>query len=76
MVECHQPASVLRTRFVWEGIDEPEQVVEPQISCQIDYHDWRVKQQQEHENALDEVLEIDRYRDFTMSETPFQFHKL
>ncbi len=62
--------SVLRTRFVWEGVDEPEQVVEPQVSCQINYHDWSVKQQQEREKALDEMLEIDRYGDFTMSEAP------
>jgi len=62
--------SVLRTRFSWEGVDEPEQVVEPQVSCQIDFHDWCDKQQQAREIALDEMLDIDRHRDFTMSEAP------
>ena len=62
--------SVLRSRFVWAGVDEPEQIVEPQVPCQIDYHDWRARQPREREKALDEMLDADRYRDFTMSEAP------
>ncbi len=62
--------SVLRTRFAWEGIDEPEQVVEQHVSCQINYHDLSAKRQQERETALEVMLDSDRHRDFTMSEAP------
>ena len=62
--------AVLRTRFAWEGADQPVQFVEQQASCRIKYHDWRGRSLPERETALQELLDNDRHIDFTMSEAP------
>ena len=62
--------SVLRTRFAWEGVAEPIQVVEPKVSCPFVYHDWREKTSFERDDSLGEILEADRHRDFVMTEAP------
>ena len=38
VVERH---AVLRTAFVWEGVEKPLQVVRRQTSLPIERHDWR-----------------------------------
>ena len=34
---------VLRTRFQWQDVGEPIQVVEPSVGLPLHYYDWRLK---------------------------------
>jgi amino acid adenylation domain-containing protein/non-ribosomal peptide synthase protein (TIGR01720 family) len=52
--------AVLRTAFVWEGLEQPVQIVtrRVEIACQI--LDWRAFSRTEHEGRLDSFLRSDR----------------
>ena len=62
--------AVLRTRFSWEGLNEPIQVVEPNVTLPLDYFDWRHLTPVEWDKRTEEILLQDRLRGFDMSEAP------
>ncbi len=67
MVERHP---ILRTAFVWEGLDEPLQIVRQKAGLPYEEHDWRTIPASEHAARFDALREADRQRGFAFSEAP------
>lgn len=67
VIERH---AVLRTGFVWEGVDEPLQLVYKRVTLPFVRHDWRTVPAAEQQQRLDLWLEEDRLRPFDLSEAP------
>lgn len=61
---------VLRTAIVWEGLDEPVQVVFRRIRLPLEEHDWRDVPSAEHAARLDELAQAERDRGFDPVEAP------
>jgi len=60
--------AVLRTAFLWEGLDKPLQVVRQKVALPWQAHDWRgVTNQQE---KLQTFLKEDRQRGFELAKAP------
>ena len=57
VVERH---AVLRTAFVWEGVEKPLQVVRRQTSLPIERHDWRGVPEEEQRLRFGTLLDCDR----------------
>jgi len=57
VVERHP---ILRTAFIWEGVDKPVQVVRRQATLSIERHDWRTMPAEEHRRTLQTLLDQDR----------------
>jgi amino acid adenylation domain-containing protein len=57
VVERH---AVLRTAFVWEGVEKPLQVVRRQTSLPIERHDWRGVPEEEQRLRFAALLDGDR----------------
>ncbi|MER5704375.1 amino acid adenylation domain-containing protein [Micromonospora sp. NPDC002296] len=53
---------VLRTSFVWQGVDEPVQVVHREPQVEFEYVDWRGLAPSEQDAALERHLAADRVR--------------
>lgn len=51
---------ILRTGFIWEGVDKPVQVVRRQATLSIARHDWRTMPVEEHGRTLRTLLDQDR----------------
>jgi amino acid adenylation domain-containing protein len=61
---------VLRTRFRWEGLDEPLQDVHHRINLSLEQHDWRDFSDREQASQLEAYLQFDRQRAFRLTEAP------
>ncbi|HET8846577.1 MAG TPA: condensation domain-containing protein, partial [Ktedonobacteraceae bacterium] len=61
---------VLRTGFVWEGLDKPLQVVHQRIEVPWEQHDWRSLPAHEQDIRWEQFLEADRARAFPLDEAP------
>jgi len=62
--------AVLRTSFVWQGVDEPLQRVERAPPFQVDYSDWRTPGADGQNQRLADFLEQDRRRGFDLGAAP------
>jgi len=62
--------AVLRTAFVWEGLDEPIQVVRRRAKLTVTNHDWRSLTSDEQSNALAELFAAERALGFDLSKAP------
>jgi amino acid adenylation domain-containing protein len=62
--------AILRTAFVWKGLDKPLQVVRQQVGLPLEVSDWRALGEREREERLEAFLEADRARGFELSEAP------
>src|SRR5215212_605831 len=61
---------VLRTSFIWEGADEPLQVVWRTVHCPVTQFDWRGLAESEQEQRLKELLRRDCETGFELSHAP------
>src|SRR5207302_9349177 len=53
---------VLRSRVVWQGVDEPVQVVHRHVEVPVAHHDWRGLSDVDRAAELDRLLAVDRAR--------------
>ncbi len=68
MVVDHHP--ILRTAFVWEGFDEPLQIVRQHITLAWDVRDWRHLSPTEQDKQLAELMQEDRTKGFELAKAP------
>ena len=61
--------AILRTSFIWEQVDEPLQVVHPNVTLPIAEYDWR-EFAAEQERLLDKFLSEDRALAFELNRAP------
>jgi amino acid adenylation domain-containing protein/non-ribosomal peptide synthase protein (TIGR01720 family) len=62
--------AMLRTAFLWEGLEAPLQVVMRDVQLPIHSEDWREVPPSEHEARLATWLEVDRRRGFELERAP------
>ena len=62
--------TILRTSFIWEGVEEPLQLVHQEVVLPFDQHDWRGLSLSEQERQLKLFLEADRRRGFQLTAAP------
>ncbi len=67
VVERH---AVLRTAFVWEGIDEPLQIVRQHVEVPWEEQDWQGWPASEQAEHLQAFLQADRARGFELAQAP------
>jgi len=65
-----QRHAVLRTAFLWEGLDEPLQVVRKQVSLPWQELDWRGLSAAEREHRFEELRHGDRQAPLPLNQTP------
>ncbi|HKH48056.1 MAG TPA: amino acid adenylation domain-containing protein, partial [Thermoanaerobaculia bacterium] len=61
---------ILRTTFVWQGVQEPVQVVQAEIPVPLERHDWRDVPADERERRLAALAAAERSRGFDLSAGP------
>ncbi|MEM8805163.1 MAG: amino acid adenylation domain-containing protein [Cyanobacteria bacterium P01_G01_bin.38] len=61
---------VLRTAILWEGLDEPLQVVREKVKLPWQQLDWRELGTTEQTNQLDHFLQRDRNQSFDLAQAP------
>jgi amino acid adenylation domain-containing protein len=62
--------SILRSSFVWEELDNPQQVVHRQVQIPFVTHDWTNLNEADQEQQLATHLKEDRARDFDLGSAP------
>ncbi|HEY7509061.1 MAG TPA: amino acid adenylation domain-containing protein, partial [Vicinamibacteria bacterium] len=61
---------VLRTRFLWEGLDRPLQVVRRGVEIGWEVHDWSARPEAEQDRCFAELAAADRARGFALDRAP------
>nr|QEO74373.1 condensation domain-containing protein [uncultured bacterium] len=61
---------VLRSAFIWEGVDEPLQVVRKEVEVPWEIQDWRGSSSVEQESKIERFLAADLARNFVLSQAP------
>ena len=61
---------VLRSAFIWEGVDEPLQVVRKQVEVPWELQDWRGLSSIEQQQQIKRFLAADLTRNFELSQAP------
>jgi len=65
--------TILRTSFVWEGLDMPLQIVHRKVTVPVERADWRALSELEQKAKVNEYLEQDAKRGLDLQRAP-QFH--
>ncbi|MEN3304155.1 MAG: hypothetical protein V7603_357, partial [Micromonosporaceae bacterium] len=60
----------LRSRVVWQGVEEPLQVVQHRATVPVAYHDWRESSEDDRAAELDRLLATDRAEDLDLGTAP------
>jgi amino acid adenylation domain-containing protein/non-ribosomal peptide synthase protein (TIGR01720 family) len=63
---------ILRTAFVWEGLELPLQIVRPRATLPWTEHDWRALPPEAQQEQLSSLLAEDRARGFDIAQAPLQ----
>ncbi|KPN13027.1 non-ribosomal peptide synthetase [Bacillus australimaris] len=66
LVERH---SILRTRFAWEGLKEPVQLIQSEGSIHLTQHDVRHLSETDQKETIQHYLQSDRLTDFNLEDT-------
>ena len=61
---------ILRTAFVWKGVEEPVQVVRRQVPSPLEVEDWRHLEPGERDAALERLVRRERQRGFQLTAAP------
>ncbi|HZR42433.1 MAG TPA: amino acid adenylation domain-containing protein, partial [Ktedonobacteraceae bacterium] len=64
----HHP--ILRTAFLWEGLDQPLQIVRRTVELAFVFYDWRAYSSQEQRARITDYWQTDRTQGFVLSEQP------
>ncbi|HWS55030.1 MAG TPA: condensation domain-containing protein, partial [Pyrinomonadaceae bacterium] len=67
---------ILRTAFLWEGLDEPLQVVRQEVELAEDYQDWRALSPAGQQERLKGFLEEEREQGFELARAPLTRYTL
>ncbi len=62
--------SIFRTAFVWEGVEEPLQVVYRKLELPVQVEDWRGLGLEEQERQVSDFLDAARHRGFDLGKAP------
>ncbi|WP_270171318.1 non-ribosomal peptide synthase/polyketide synthase [Paenibacillus sp. SYP-B4298] len=62
--------AILRTAFIWRGVDHPHQVVYRKAELPFHYEDWRELPSAEQEQRLRQYVEQDKRRGFELEQAP------
>ena len=71
-----QMFDVLRTVFLWDGLDEPLQVVRQQVEQKWSGLDWTGYTSEQHQEELSSLLANDRRTGFDLAKAPVGRHIL
>ncbi|MBD2345774.1 type I polyketide synthase [Anabaena subtropica] len=67
---------ILRTRFYWEELDNPLQIVYNQVEVPLNYYDWSNVNSVEQKSQLDSYIVSDRQKSFDFSQPCLMRHTL
>ena len=62
--------SIFRTAFVWEGVEEPLQVVYRKLGLPVQVEDWRSLGPEEQERRVADFLDAERHSGFDLGKAP------
>ena len=66
----------LRTVFLWEGLDEPLQIVRRQVKINWETEDWRGQTLTQQQSQLEAFLQRDRLQGFNLAQAPISRFRL
>ncbi|MCK5522104.1 MAG: amino acid adenylation domain-containing protein [Thiomargarita sp.] len=67
VIERH---SILRTRFQWEGLEQPQQMVHKQVECPLKIQDLCDLSSKTQKKQIADYIQQDRKQDFSLTEAP------
>ncbi len=62
--------SMLRTAFVWHGLDDPLQIVSRTVKLPLEVLDWQALSATQQQTELEALLRADRERGFDFAQAP------
>src|ERR1043166_5695062 len=71
-IEVSARHAVLRSSFVWAGLERPLQVVRERVEVPYEYFDWSELDQQQQQERLKEYQRGERERGFELQRAPLQ----